>query len=148
KLRLVLVEIVLRLLRHRERTGQGGLDPAIGAGAQEKYVAHLDRVRPLDRSDHARNRVGVTGAVERGAWTVQVHAFQGGGETVRVALAPDLAIGDDVDPGALHVADRYHRGIVLRLLQPLRRHAPDLLRAHARRQPAAKHLPVDQPVGL
>jgi hypothetical protein len=30
------------------------------------------------------------------------------------ALAPDLAVGDDVDAGALHVADGEQRGVVLR----------------------------------
>ena len=47
-----------------------------------------------------------------------VDAFQREGEAVGVALAADLAVGDDVDAGALHVADRQDGAVVLRLLQP------------------------------
>ena len=40
----VRVEIVLRLLRHGEGTGHRHLDHAVGVGAQEFHVAHLDRM--------------------------------------------------------------------------------------------------------
>ena len=48
---------------------------------------------------------------------VDVDAFERGRETVGIAFAPHLAVGDDVDAGALHVADRDQRGVVLRLLE-------------------------------
>ncbi len=37
------------------------------------------------------------------------------GEVVGVALAPDLAVGDDVQPGVLLVADRQRHAVVLGL---------------------------------
>ena len=74
--------------------------------AQELQVADLDRVRPVDRADDARHRVGVPGAVERGARVVDVDAVERGGEVVGVALAADLAVGEQVEPGALLGADR------------------------------------------
>ena len=60
-----------------------------------------------------------------------VDALERGGEAVGVAFAADLAVGDDVDAGALHVADRQDGGVVLRLFEPGLGHAPDV-HAHAR----------------
>ncbi len=102
---LVLVEIVLRLLRHRKGTGDGDLDRALGIGAQELHVAHLDWMLAAYFAGDARHWIGMAGAVERGAGIVDVDAFQRGGEAVGVALAPLLAVGDDVEAGALLVAD-------------------------------------------
>ena len=87
-------------------------------------------------------------AVERGAGIVDVDAVERGGEAVRIALAAHLAVGDDVEPGALLLADGENGGVVLRLLEPFRRDAPQLLRPHARREAAGELLAVDQPVGL
>ena len=44
--------------------------------------------------------------------------------------------------------DREPGRVVLRLLEERLRHAPELPRAHARRQPLAEPLAVDQPAGL
>ena len=55
-------------------------------------------------------------AVERGAGVVEVDAFERGGEAVRVALAPDLAVADDVEPRLLLRADRDQGRVVLRLV--------------------------------
>ena len=112
---LVLVEIVLRLLRHGEGAGHRDLDRAVGVGAQELHVAHFDRMLAPDLADDARHRIGMAGAVERGAGIVDVDAFERGGEAVGVALAAHLAVGDDVEAGALLVADREQRRVVLRL---------------------------------
>src|SRR5262249_29166850 len=87
-------------------------------------------------------------AVERAARIVDVDAFERGGEAVRIALAPDLAVGDDVEPGLLLRADGEHRAIVLCLRQVRLGHAPELARAHARREAARELLAVDQPLGL
>ena len=76
-----------------------------------------------------------------------VDALQRRGEMVGVALAPHLAVGDDVDAGALHVADGEQGGVVLRLLQERLGHAPDLVQPRARHD-LAQHLAVHQPVGL
>ena len=79
-------------------------------------------------------------AVERRAGIVDVDAFERGGEAVGIAFAPHLAVGDDVEPGALLVADGEQRGVVLRLLEQFRRNAPQLLGAHARRKAAGELL--------
>ena len=101
-----------------------------------------------DRADDARHRVGVAAAVQRRARVVDVDALERGGEAVRVALAAHLAVGDDVEPGALLVGDRQPRRVVLGLLQVRRVDAPQLARAHARREAVAQPLAVDQPVRL
>ena len=120
----------------------------VGVGAQEFDVAHLDRMLAPHLADDARHRIGMAGAVERRAGIVDVDAFERGGEAVGIALAPHLAVGDDVEAGALLVADREQRGIVLRLIQIFRRDPPQLLRAHARRKAAGELLAVDQPFRL
>ena len=75
-------------------------------------------LRPADRADDARHpRAARPDRVDRRR-IVEIDALERGGEAVGVALAADLAVGDDVDAGALHVADREHRGVVLRLLEP------------------------------
>jgi hypothetical protein len=96
----------------------------------------------------ARHRVRMAGAIERAAGIVDVDALERGGEAVRVALAPHLAVGNDVEAGALLVADGDERGVVLRLLEPLRRHPPQLARAHPRWKPSGELLAVDQPFRL
>ena len=118
---LVLVEVVLRLLRHRERAGHRDLDGARGVGAQEFHVVDFDRMLAPHLAGDARHRIGMAGAVERGAGIVDVDAFERGGEAVGVAFAPHLAVGDDVEAGALLVVDREQRRVVLRLRQMLRR---------------------------
>ena len=60
-------------------------------------------------------------------------------EAVGVALAAHLAVRDDVDAGALHVADGVERGGVLRLPAAPPAAAPEVGHAHARhglRQPS------------
>ena len=66
------------------------------------------------------------------AGVVDVDAFERGREAVGIALAPHLAVGDDVDAGALHVADRDQGRVVLRLFEESAGDAPHLRRAHAR----------------
>ena len=123
----VLIELVLRLLRHGEGAGQGDLRLALGVAPQERHVGDLDRlprrwILPTTRgtSDRAARPVGDGGGV------VVVDALERGGEAVGVALAAHLAVGDDVDAGALHVADRQQRRVVLRLLQIRLGDAPQL----------------------
>jgi hypothetical protein len=89
---------------------------------------------PPDPAGDARHRVRVAGAVEGGAGIVEIDAFQRRGEAVGIALAAHLAIGDDVEAGALLVADGEDGGVVLRLLEIFRRDPPQLQRAHARRK--------------
>ena len=142
------VVVVLRLAAHGERAGHGDLHLAGGVRLQEQQVLDLDRVAAADRAGDARHRVGVSGTVERGAGVVQVHAVQRGGEAVAVALAPDLAVGDDVQPGVFLRADRDQRGVLPGLLQVGLGHAPQLLGAHAGREATGQLGAVDQPLGL
>ena len=79
---------------------------------------------------------------------LSVDALQRQGEAVGVAFAADLAVGDDVDAGALHVADRQDRAVVLRRFQQLRGNAPDVLRMGARHAVLLQRRAVHQPVGL
>src|SRR5690242_16714263 len=90
----------------------------------------------------------MTGAVERDAWIVEVDAVEGGREAVAVALAPHLAVGDDVDVRGFHVGDRKPSRIVLRLFEVRLGDAPQLAGAHSGRQAVAEPLAVDQPRGL
>jgi hypothetical protein len=144
---VVAVELVLRLLAHGERPGQGDLRRQRGIGAQELHVAQLDRPAAADLRHHARHRRHGARARAHLAGTREVEPFERSGEAVGVALAPDLAVGDDIDAGVLHVADGEQRGVVLRLLEELGGNAPDLLHARARHD-LGEHLAVHQPVGL
>ena len=90
----------------------------------------------------------MAGAVERDARVVEVDAVEGGREAVRVALPPHLPVGDDVDARELHVLHGEPRRVVLGFLEVLLRDPPELERAHARWEPVAEPLTVDQPVGL
>ena len=87
-------------------------------------------------------------AVQRLTGLVDVDPVEREHEVVRVALAPDLAVGDHVDPRALLVANRDQGRVVLRLLEMRLVDPPQLPCADARRQPAAERLAVDQPVRL
>jgi hypothetical protein len=87
-------------------------------------------------------------AVERRARVVDVDAVERRGEAIGVALPAHLAVGDDVEPGALLVGDRQPRRVVLGLLEVGRIDPPQLARADARGEPLAQPLAVDQPVWL
>ncbi len=90
----------------------------------------------------------MTAAVEGGAGIVDVDAFEGGGEAVRVALPPHLPVGDDVETGALLVDDGQHSGVVLGLFEPLRSDAPQLGGAYTGWKAARQLGAVDQPIRL
>ena len=57
----------------------------------------------------------MTTAIERCSGMINVHAFQSGGETIRIAFAPSLTISDDLEARSFLIPDRQNRGIVLRL---------------------------------
>src|SRR5204862_6677222 len=102
----VRVIVVLRLLCHSERARHGYLDEPLRVGAQEFYIFHLDRMLAPDRRMNARHRIRVTGTVHGCAWFVDINSVERGCETVRVTLAPDLAIGNDVQSRFFLRADR------------------------------------------
>ena len=137
----------MHLLAHGEGAGQGDLGGLAGVGAQELHVAHLDRPRAADLADDPRHHGLLAAIVDDLGRVLVVDAVQRRREVVGVALAPHLAVGDDVDAGPLHVADGEQGGVVLRLLQVRVLHAPQLV------QPRARHAfhqqrAIDQPVGL
>jgi hypothetical protein len=113
----VAVVFIDGLLAHRERAGEGDLDLPVGMGAKEFQVPHLHRARAADRADYARHRYGLARARHDLAVVVEVEPVQRRGEAVGVALAPDLAIGQDVEPRLLLLANGDTGGVVLRLLQ-------------------------------
>ena len=90
----------------------------------------------------------MAGAIQRGAGVVQVDTLECGGKAVGVALAADLAIGDDVQPGVLLGADRHQRGIVLGLGQIGGVDAPQFLRPDPRRKASGQFFAIDQPFRL
>ena len=87
-------------------------------------------------------------AIERGARIVDVDALERRGEVIRVALATDLAIRDDVETRVLLRLDRDERGVVLRFRQKRRGDAPQLFGAHTRRKSSGEFLPIDEPLRL
>jgi hypothetical protein len=89
----------------------------VGVGAQEAQVLDLHGLAAADRRDHARDGRRVALAVQGAARVVDVDALERGGEAVGVALAAHLAVGEDVQPRALLVADGDEHGVVLRLLE-------------------------------
>jgi hypothetical protein len=104
--------------------------------------------RAPHRADDARDRDRVAAAVQRRPRVVEVDPGERRGEAVGIALAADLAVGDDVQARQLLVADGDERGVVLGLLQVLRVDAPQLARTHARGNATGERLAVDEPVGL
>ncbi len=86
--------------------------------------------------------------IERCAGVVDVDAVERGREAVGIALAPDLAVGDDVEPSLLLRADREQGRVVLRFLDPRLGDAPKLVRAHARRKSTGELPAIDQPFRL
>ena len=142
------VVVVLRLLRHRERSRHGHLDGVVRVRLEELHVAYADGLGPDDPPGDAGHRVGVPAAVQRDARVVDVDALERGREVVGVRLAAHLAVGDDVEPRLLLGADGQHGGVVLRLPEVLRVDPPQLLGTHPRRETPGELAPVDQPVRL
>ncbi|HTR11714.1 MAG TPA: hypothetical protein VMI72_00315 [Roseiarcus sp.] len=77
-----------------------------------------------------------------------VDALERGREAVRIALAADFAVGDDVEPGLLLQLDGDDGGVVLRLREKRLGDAPKLLRPHARRKASGEFRAVDEPFRL
>ena len=148
QLRLVGVELVLCLLRQRERAGDRDLRRARRVRQQELGVAPLDRPLAPDPPGHARYRRGAAVGADHRAGIDRVEAVERQAEIIRVALAADLAVTDDIDAGPLHLADRDNRRIVLRFAQLRLRDAPDLMRMHPRHAVMFERRAVDQPIRL
>ncbi len=139
---------VLSLLLHGEGAGHGDLHRPICVGLEELQGIDLDRTLAPDLAGDAGRGNGVARAVQRLARILQIDPLQGVGETVGVALAAHLPVGDDVDTGALLIADGDDHGIVLGFFQEFRSHAPQTGGRRAGRKARAQRHAVDQPVGL
>ena len=86
--------------------------------------------------------------VERATGIVDVHALERGGEAIGIALAANLAVGDDVETGFLLRLDRHDRRVVLRFGQKWLGNSPKFARANARGKSAGELGAVDQPFWL
>src|SRR2546423_12279053 len=115
---------------------------------QELGVAQFDRPASRDLAPRARPWRRAAAAAPDLAGMLGVDAVERKRESVGVALAADLAIRDDVDPGPLHVADREDRRVVLRLFEPGLGDAPDVARGDARHTVMFERRAVDQPIRL
>jgi hypothetical protein len=128
--------------------GTVNLMARVGIGPQELHVVDADRVTAADPAGDPRHEHRLAAAIERLSRIVEVDAVQGGGEVVGVALAADLAVRDDVEPGALLVLNGDPRGVVLGFAQVRIVDAPQLLRPRTRRKAPGQLGAVDEPVGL
>src|SRR3546814_19575418 len=71
-----------------------------------------------DRAGDGRHRIGVAGAVDRGAVLFAVDPRQGGREPARIAFAAHLAVADYVDADLFLIAERHQGCGFLRVREP------------------------------
>ena len=115
------VELVLHLLRQGERARHGDLGRVRRVRDQELGVAALDGALAADAAGDARHRRRPAVRPDHRADIDRVEPVEREAEIVGIALAPHLAVADDIDADALHLADRDDRRVVLRLLEVRRR---------------------------
>src|SRR5262249_7415117 len=84
------------------------------------------------------------GTVRGLAGIVEIDTVERRGKAVGITLPALFAVGDDVESGALLIADREQSGVVLRRLEPCRIDEPKIVRTHARHLLGKLGL-VDQP---
>src|SRR5207247_1677760 len=82
--------------------------------AEELHVLDFDGVPPADLAADPRDHIRMARAVEPRARVLEIDPLERGREPVRIALAPDLAVGDDVEAGIFLGAYRGQRRCVLR----------------------------------
>ncbi len=145
---LVAVVLIDALQSQGEGTGQGDPGAATGVAAQEAHVLDLDGAGPSDGADHAWHLNPAPWTQLDGPRPCRIHPLQRQDEAVGIALPADLAVGDDVDAGALHVFDGQAGGVVLGLGQDLRSRSPDVRRIDAGHVVAPQPVLIDQPVRL
>ena len=140
---LVRIIIVLCLLAHGERAGNGGLEQTVAVAAQKHCIANLYGLRAPDRADHAGYLHGLPAAASNGAGLVDINPLQGGGEAIGITLAAHFAVRNDVDTGLLHGPDGEQGSVVLRLFQERLGNAPQLTRSDAWNPAFAQQLLID-----
>src|SRR5207302_4849944 len=124
------------------------LDRLVRVCAQELDVADLDGMFAADGSHDTRHDVDAAAATWTVARVVEIDAVEGSREAVAVAFAADLAVGNDVDAGPLHVADGDPGGVILGLFEEWLRNAPQVSGAYPRWESRQQLVAIDKPVGL
>jgi hypothetical protein len=133
---------------HREWTGHRDLDLTISVLPQELHITHVDRAQPPNAPDDSRHERRLAGAADDRSRIVEVDPVERRRKPIEVALAPHLAVRHDIDPGALLIANRNQRGIVLRLLEKIGGDAPELPHPHARWRIRGEQRSIDEPLRL
>ena len=109
--RLVIrIVIVLCLLRHRERPGQGDLGPAIRAMDEVGRLASLDRTPAPDSARYARHRIGGACPIKRFTQNIDVDSLEGSRQAIGIAFTAHLTVADDVDARQPLVAQCHQGG--------------------------------------
>ena len=144
---LVAVIVVLRLAAHGEWARHSCFDHAIGVGAQHFEIAQFDRLPAADRPGDARHRNWPAIPVDHNARFFDVDAVERGGKAIGIAFAALLAVADDIEAGALLIADGEDRRVILRRFELVRRDQPQIIRPHARHL-LGQFFAVDQPIRL
>src|SRR5262249_3449126 len=103
-----------------------------------------DRMLAPNRPYHARHGRKPASSIGSLAGIVEIDTRKRGGKPVGIALAALLAVSDDIESGALLIADGEQRGVVLRGIEPGRIDEPKILRSHPRHL-LRKLALVDQP---
>ena len=101
-------------------------------GAQELEIPKHHRMLSTNFADDTRHGIRMAAAIERCAGVVDIDAFKRSRKSIGVALAANLAVGDDIKAGPFLIADREDGCVILRLFEKLRNHAPQIRRASAR----------------
>jgi hypothetical protein len=94
-----------------------------------------------------RHRDRLAAAIERRSRVFGIDTLKRGGKAVRIAFAPLLAVGDDIEAYALLIPDREKCCLILFCFKSLRIDQPEIIHPYARhhlRQPCA----IDQPLRL
>ena len=108
------VELVADSLDQRMRPGDGDLRPSLGEPAEKAEV--LDE--PERGHRHAVAHDALVEVVVRGLGAaIDLDAGKARGEVVDHVVAPELAVGDDVEPGDLLVLDRRLHGRIVHLVE-------------------------------
>jgi hypothetical protein len=78
--------IVLRLLAHREGSGNGDLDHPFRACPQEPHIFDEHRMAPPNLADDAGNVIRVAGTIQSHAGVIEVDAIERCRESIRIAF--------------------------------------------------------------
>jgi hypothetical protein len=133
---------------HGEWAGHRDFDAPRSVAPQELQRLDLHSMQPLHRSDNARHQGLAAGAAHDPAGTIGIHARKRIGQVIRIALAADFAVADDIQARFFLHADGQARGIVHGFIEKRLLHAPQVHGAHARRRLFRKLFAVDQPIRL